>query len=409
MKFGFLAAKLAQLEGEAAGLSRSWAAFSNSDHDVVLQAGVYGFMSALSLPVGAVMGIMMSPVDPYFVALIIAFGAGCLMFAVTVELYGEQLMHLEMHRHKEGVVEVIICLVAALIGSLAYISLNRWVESMEGGEEEDGHDEESRVITKGIEHGGEHSSPRNPLKGKETVGQKTHTPPQSHRASKNWGKIKIGVKLQKLHIMTRKGSRMKYGTPTSGHSGGGASLALGMLAGIVADGVPESVLIGFLATGGKLSTMFIVSLFIANFPESFSSASIMQEHETFSKWAIIGMWTIPCVMTGSLAALAAFLIPADMHDSVEVEITAAVIEGLAGGMMLAMIASVMLPQAFNMAKEAVNPFNKLTPEAKNHHGGDIPGVACVAGFLLAVAMKVLGGVLEDAPSVDTHGLHAKVH
>ena len=82
----------------------------------------------------------------------------------------------------------------------------------------------------------------------------------------------------------------------------------------------------------------------------------------------------------------------------KVEVTAAVIEGLAGGMMLAMIASVMLPQAFNMAKEAENPFNKLDPEAKNHHGGDIPGVACVAGFLLAVALKVLGGVLESVPA-----------
>merc|ERR1719197_985966 len=125
----------------------------------------------------------------------------------------------------------------------------------------------------------------------------------------------------------------------------------------------------------------------------------MHEHQTFSKTAIIGMWTLPCVMTGSLAALAAFCIPARMQDSLEVEMAGAVIEGLAGGMMLAMIASVMLPQAFNMAKEAENPFNKLNPDHKGHHGGDIPGVACVAGFLLAVAMKVLGGVLEAVPSV----------
>merc|ERR1719261_568622 len=265
--------------------------------------------------------------------------------------------------------EVIICLIAALVGSLLYISLNRWVESMEG--EDEGHDEETRVMTKGIEHA---EAAKNPLKHTEHVGPK-NTPPQSARAASKWAKVRSTVKMHKMHIMARKGMRMKYGTPTKG-SGGGATLALGMLAGIVADGVPESVLIGFLATGGKLSTMFIVSLFIANFPESFSSASIMQQHETFSKWAIIGMWTIPCVMTGTLAALAAYCIPADMQGSMEVEVTAAVIEGLAGGMMLAMIASVMLPQAFNMAKEAENPFNKLNPAHKGHHGGDIPGVAC---------------------------------
>jgi hypothetical protein len=405
MKFGFLA-KLVQLESEVAGLTRGFTSVDRSDSsDIVWQAGVYGFLSALSLPLGAALGIFMSPVDPYFVALIIAFGAGCLMFAVTVELYGEQLMHLEHHQHKEGVTEVIICLVAAFAGSLAYISLNRWVEGMEGGEE-DGHDEESRVITKGIEHSDPGAAPKNPLEHRKTVGQSVNTPPESSRAGARWKKIKVSVKLAKSHIMSRKGMRMKYGTPTDGSSGG-ASLALGMLAGIVADGVPESVLIGFLATGGKLSAMFIISLFIANFPESFSSASIMQEHKTFSKWAIIGMWTIPCVMTGTLAALAAYCVPANVQDSMAVEVTAAVIEGLAGGMMLAMIASVMLPQAFNMAKEAENPFNKLNPEQKGHHGGDIPGVACVAGFLLAVAMKVLGGILESpdvpvAPTVHAH-------
>jgi len=397
MKYAFLA-KLAQLQGEGAGLARSLTNFSNSDADIILQAGVYGFLSALSLPLGAILGIMCSPVDPYFVALIIAFGAGCLMFAVTVELYGEQLMHLEEHKHKEGVLEVIICLIAALAGSLAYITLNRWVEGM-SGEGEEGHDEESRVITKGIEH----SEPHNPLKDVEAVGAK-NTPPQSSRAKGKWAKVRSTIKVQKMHLMARKGLRMKYGTPTN--SGGASStLALGMLAGIVADGVPESVLIGFLATGGKLSFMFVVSLFIANFPESFSSASLMQEHQTFSKAAIIGMWTIPCVMTGSLAALAAYCIPARMQDSLEVEMAGAVIEGLAGGMMLAMIASVMLPQAFNMAKEAENPFNKLVPEEKSHHGGDVPGVACVAGFLLAVAMKVLGGVLESVPG----NVHVKAH
>merc|ERR1719504_11169 len=190
---------------------------------------------------------------------------------------------------------------------------------------------------------------------------------------------------------------MKYGTPTSSDAGG-ASLALGMLAGIVADGVPESVLIGFLATNGKLSAMFIVALFIANFPESFSSASLMMQHQTFSKMAIIGMWTIPCVMTGSLAALSAYLIPAKMQDSFEVEVTAAIIEGLAGGMMLAMIASVMLPQAFNMAKEnpVWHPWVAKDAKPDEHHGGDIPGVLCVCGFLVAVGLKVLGGAMGSA-------------
>merc|ERR1719389_1563164 len=93
-------------------------------------------------------------------------------------------------------------------------------------------------------------------------------------------------------------ARMKYGIPAHAEESGSA-LALGMLAGIMADGIPEAILIGFLASKGSISTMFIVSLFIANFPQSFSSV------------AIIGLWALPCFMTGSLAALACYFVPVE--------------------------------------------------------------------------------------------------
>lgn len=67
-----------------------------------MSAFLYGLVSAASLPIGAIVGIALSPVEPLAVANIIAFGSGCLLFAVTVELYGEQLMHLEEHNHQEG-------------------------------------------------------------------------------------------------------------------------------------------------------------------------------------------------------------------------------------------------------------------------------------------------------------------
>merc|ERR1719424_1859248 len=112
---------------------------------------------------------------------------------------------------------------------------------------------------------------------------------------------------------------------------------------------------------------------------------------------ILALWTFPCVMTGSLAALACYLVPHESHGLFIVKISGALIEGLAGGMMLAMIASVMLPQAYNMAKEAVNPFDQMLtqndPKKQLHHGGDVPGVLCVCGFLTAVGLKVLGGVM----------------
>jgi zinc transporter ZupT len=321
-------------------------------------------------------------VEPLVVANIIAFGAGCLLFAVTVELYGEQLLHIEMHAHREGLLEMALCLGAAVVGACLYIALNRWVEGMEGGPEEGVKppvESETRPVRKGVEAAEKLSaiakkmSPRDKMTG---IAARLKTKAQSKQ-------------------------RMKYGIPAHAEDKSGSSLALGMLAGIMADGIPEAILIGFLASKGNISIMFIVSLFIANFPESFSSASLMKEHQTFSTMAIIALWALPCVMTGSLAALACYFVPVEAHDLSVVQIIAALIEGLAGGMMLAMIASVMLPQAFNMAKEEKQKGVKdeLPSWA---HGGDVPGVFCVCGFLLAVGLKVYGGA-QEAEAHAGHG------
>merc|ERR1719310_2112455 len=105
---------------------------------------------------------------------------------------------------------------------------------------------------------------------------------------------------------------------------------------------------------------------------------------------------MPCILPAFLAALACYLVPKDVQGLRSVEMIAASIEGLAGGMMLAMIASVMLPEAFNMAKKSTNPFNNMVAEEYHHHGADVPGVLCVAGFLVAVGMKVTGGVLGSS-------------
>merc|ERR1719379_1731030 len=110
----------------------------------VWDALFYGFLSGLSFPLGSMVGIALSPVSPYVVALIVAFGAGALLFAVTVELYGEQLKHLEEHNHhQEGVVEVSVCLVMAFVGAMVYIALNRYVESLAEGPEKESEKEAS--------------------------------------------------------------------------------------------------------------------------------------------------------------------------------------------------------------------------------------------------------------------------
>merc|ERR1719310_1069888 len=66
-------------------------------------------------------------------------------------------------------------------------------------------------------------------------------------------------------------------------------LAMAMWLGVLADGIPESILLGFLAAERKLSLVLVISLLIANFPESFSSASLLKEGNMPSG-KIITMW-----------------------------------------------------------------------------------------------------------------------
>jgi zinc transporter ZupT len=61
----------------------------------------------------------------------------------------------------------------------------------------------------------------------------------------------------------------------SGDEGGGNNVAFSIWLGILIDGVPESMLIGFMQSEGELSVAFIVAVFLANFPEAMSSAALM--------------------------------------------------------------------------------------------------------------------------------------
>lgn len=371
---------------------------SSSIPPEVYDAFFYGLLSAISFPLGSILGIWCSPVSPFVVSMIIAFGAGSLLFAVTVELYGEQLKHLEEHNHhQEGVIEVGVCLGMAMIGALIYIMLNRYVESLsEGGEHESA--EGGAPALQNAEHGASEdgasiSSPE------ATPRKEGREEPAAHQKGSKWKKTKSKVlmtaRINKSLLETRRSKFNMEKTLEAAKEGSSdaKTLAFGMFVGVLADGLPESILIGFLASSGKLSLMFVLSLFIANFPESFSASSLMHEHKAFSPMVIVGLWTVPCLLPAILAALACYLVPEDVQGLRSVEMIAASIEGIAGGMMLAMIGSVMLPEAFNMAKKAENPFNRIVAEEHHHHGADVPGVLCVAGFLVAVGMKVTGGVV----------------
>lgn len=140
-------------------------------------------------------------------------------------------------------------------------------------------------------------------------------------------------------------------------AGGGAAMAIFL--GILLDGIPESFVIGAnVLNSGGITLSLLAGLFLANFPEALSSAAGMRD-QAMSRTRILTMWIIVMVITGAGAGVGAVVLqeaPGTVF---------ALIEGLAAGAMLTMIAETMLPEAY-------------------HKGGGVVGLSTLGGFLAAI-------------------------
>jgi CRP-like cAMP-binding protein len=143
---------------------------------------------------------------------------------------------------------------------------------------------------------------------------------------------------------------------------GNPSLAIWM--GIMLDGIPESIVIGSsLLLHPTMSLSLLAGLFLSNFPEALSS-SVGMIKQKMSNMKIIMMWTSIMIVTG----LGAFLGNV-FFENVSPPVFA-LVDGMAAGAMLTMIAETMLPEAF-------------------HIGGTVTGLSALAGFLATLLFKVL--------------------
>jgi CRP-like cAMP-binding protein len=158
---------------------------------------------------------------------------------------------------------------------------------------------------------------------------------------------------------------------------GGAPLAIWL--GILLDGIPESIVIGsglFLLLQTKqelLATLhftdvipytLIAGLFLSNYPEALASSANMKLLK-WSKSTIFLMWFSLMVITAIGAGLGYLL--AGVLDPTWLTFA----EGMAAGAMLTMITSAMIPEAVHMG---------------NANG---VGLSTLAGFLAAIAFKLL--------------------
>jgi zinc transporter ZupT len=156
------------------------------------------------------------------------------------------------------------------------------------------------------------------------------------------------------------------------------SAPLSIWLGMFLDGLPESFVIGAgflillsakMAHGAVSFTdvipyTLIAGLFISNFPESMSS-SIGMKKMGWKSMKIFLLW-ISLLMMTALGAMAGYYYGSLVPEHIEIGI-----EGLAAGAMLTMIAQTMIPEAVHIG------------------GNKVTGLSTLAGYLSAVAFKVL--------------------
>jgi CRP-like cAMP-binding protein len=140
---------------------------------------------------------------------------------------------------------------------------------------------------------------------------------------------------------------------------GGAPLAIWL--GIMLDGIPESLVIGSSLIHHSISFSLIAGLFLSNYPEALSSSVGMRE-QGYSFVKAFSMWASLMIITGIGAFLGnIFFVGAP-------QFLFAIVQGVAAGAMLTMIAETMLPEAY-------------------HKGGAITGFSTLLGFLAALLFK----------------------
>ena len=157
-------------------------------------------------------------------------------------------------------------------------------------------------------------------------------------------------------VNRRGGGRRK----NSGDGQGGSATAIAI--GALLDGVPESAAIGIsLIEGNGVGIALVAAVFLSNVPEGLSSAAGMKQAGRSTAY-IMGIWGA-VTLASTLAALLGYLFLAGASGNV-----VAGIQSFAAGAILTMLASTMMPEAYE-------------------EGGPMVGVVTTIGFLLTFVLS----------------------
>lgn len=164
--------------------------------------------------------------------------------------------------------------------------------------------------------------------------------------------------LADREVNRRGGERRK----SSGDQQGGSAAAIAI--GALLDGIPESAAIGIsLIEGGGVGIALVAAVFLSNVPEGLSSAAGMRRAGRSPAY-VLGLWGA-VTLASTLSALLGYLFLAGASGNV-----VAGIQSFAAGAILTMLASTMMPEAYE-------------------DGGPVVGVVTTVGFLLAFVLSRL--------------------
>lgn len=276
-------------------------------------AGFYAAVSAITLPLGVLLGAAyhknMGPCSTGFFFLL---GAGCLLFAVSVELYAEAISELhEMTSDEDrkgelvAAAEVSALMTCAIIGGLAFFYIDRYLSKP------------SRVPV---------------VKEKTDASQKYRTP----SSGKPFGNLDqaINKAVEEPLIVQVEDEEDEEEA---------IAAAWSCLLGVAIDSVPEAIMIGFLTNGGDMTISFAISVAVANFPEAFVFGG--KCFKSVGLCRMIGYWSAIFVWTVVLAQITYWFLPAKTDDGATkwTGMFGAVVEGFASGSMFVMVCGVMIP------------------------------------------------------------------
>ena len=163
-------------------------------------------------------------------------------------------------------------------------------------------------------------------------------------------------------LLARAGARhrMRSARPSDGGNGDDSAAAIAL--GTVIDGIPEAIVIGVsLIDGNGVAIAAVIAIFLSNIPEALSS-SVGMKAAGRSRRSVFSLWLGITAMSGVVSLIGYAVVSQFAPEWV------ALIQAIAGGALIALIADTMIPEAF----------------AETH---DLTGFIAAFGFLSGFALS----------------------